>query len=169
MKKNLANIITSTRIIGSLLMIPIETLSSNFFIIYIFCGISDALDGYVARSTNSVSSFGSKLDSFSDLLFYTTMMIKILPFLREFLPSYIWMIVNVTLVLRVLLYLYVLIKEKELISNHTILNKLTGLLLFLLPLVLKTKIFIGYSLLVSLVAFIAATYEYFLVFGKKGQ
>ena len=83
MKKNLANIITLTRLIGTIALFFTDVMSEEFFVIYIWCGISDILDGFVARKTNTISPLGSKLDSISDISFYTMMMYKILPYLRS--------------------------------------------------------------------------------------
>ena len=81
-KKNAANIVTSTRIIGTLCLIPFETYSLPFYIFYIWCGVSDVIDGFIARTTHTVSRLGSILDTISDLTLYTVMMIKILPDLK---------------------------------------------------------------------------------------
>ena len=92
MRKNLANIITFTRVLGTLCLIFLTPLTLPFFVVYIWCGLSDVLDGFVARKLKIISSFGSKLDSVSDLLFYTVMMLKIWTFLQEGLPQYIWIL-----------------------------------------------------------------------------
>ena len=34
-----------------------------FLIVYIYCGVSDMLDGYLARRFNIISDFGTNLDS----------------------------------------------------------------------------------------------------------
>lgn len=167
LRKNIANIITLTRIIGSLIMLFVEPFSAKFFLVYIYSGISDALDGYVARSTNTTSDLGSKLDSVSDLLFYIVMMIEVFPLLLDILPSYIWHMINLTLVLRVFMYIYFGIKNKQLMSNHTLFNKLTGLLMFLIPFMLMTDFFVNYALVVAIVAIIAALYELMLMIRRK--
>ena len=166
-KKNLANIITFTRIIGTILLFFTETLSTSFFIIYAYSGISDVLDGYIARKFNISSAFGRKLDSISDLLFYTTMMIKIWPYLVEYLPIYVWFIIWFTVAIRIISYIYVFIRDKHLMANHTIFNKISGMLIFLLPFFIETKIFIKYCILVSLEAFVAGIYEF--VYELKGD
>lgn len=160
--KNLANILTLSRIVLTIVMAFLPTLSAKFMTIYSLAGVTDVLDGYVARKTNTVSTFGSKLDSVADLSFYTVMMCKIMPFLKKYLPDFVWIGINITLVIRVALYAYGLIKEKRLISNHTILNKTTGLLMFFLPFFIQTKYFVLYSGLVCTVALIAAIYEVYL-------
>ena len=165
--KNIANIITLTRLIGSLLLPFVPALSREFFIIYTYCGVTDVLDGFIARKTHTESKFGSRLDSVSDLTFYTIMMIMIMPFLREYLPQYVWVIIYITFIIRVALYSYVGITKHKLISNHTLFNKATGFFLFILPYMINTKYFIPYSTFLSLLALVAALYEIYLVFIKK--
>ena len=80
MKKHLANLITSIRLVGAISLIFIETLSKTYFIVYIISGLSDALDGLVARSLKITSKLGSKLDSISDLIFFGVTLIKEFPY-----------------------------------------------------------------------------------------
>ena len=50
--KNLANIITVSRIIISISIAFVIPFSSIFFLLYSYCGISDIIDGFVARKTH---------------------------------------------------------------------------------------------------------------------
>ena len=161
LRKNIANIITITRIFGTICMLFFDVPSKWFYIAYVYSGLSDVLDGFFARRLKIESDLGRKLDSISDLLFYTTMMFKIWPYLQEYLPTYIWAIIWVTLVIRVFLYLYFTIKNNTLLSSHNALNKITGALMFALPFLIKNKtVFVIYSNFVSIFAFIAAIYEF---------
>ena len=90
MKKSLPNYITFCRIIGSILLLFLKPFSIAFFAIYSICGISDLLDGYIARSTKTTSEFGAKLDSIADLSFYAVMFLKIFPTLIDTLPLWLW-------------------------------------------------------------------------------
>ena len=165
--KNLANIITTTRIIGSISLIFLPVLSKSFYIVYTYSGLSDILDGFVARKTHSVSKLGSKLDSISDLLFYTVMMIKIMPFLKKYLPKFVWILIFFILFLRICLYIFIGVVKKKLLSNHTYLNKLTGLTMFFLPYMLKSNMFVPYSVFVTGIALLAVFYELYLVIVKE--
>lgn len=167
MLKYLPNIITLSRIITSCLMIFVPTLSKKFYLIYSYSGISDVLDGFVARKTNNCSETGRKLDSFADLLFYGVMMFKIMPYLIKYLPRSIWHIINITLIIRLILYLVFGLIKHQFLSNHTIINKITGVMLFFIPFVIKRKIFIIYSLCVSIIALFAAIYEIIIMY-KRG-
>lgn len=165
--KYIPDIITSVRIIGSIIMIFTPTLSKEFYVVYTIAGISDVLDGYVARKTKTTSEFGKKLDSFADLLFYTTMMIKVMPYLLKLLPKIIWVFIYVALAIRVVLYGYFGVFKHTFISNHTYGNKLTGFSLFFLPYMLSTKVFIPYAYITSLIALFATFYEAILLIKKK--
>lgn len=167
MKKNLANIITITRIIATAAMIFTDILSGAFFVFYIYAGLSDIADGFIARKLKIESDFGRKLDSISDLFFFTTMMIKLWPYLVMYLPLYVWILIWTILGLRFLLYLYVYISHKTFLSIHTYFNKATGCLMFGLPFMVKTPYFVVYSVLVVAVALIAVIYEANLVFKGK--
>ena len=134
MKKHIANIITSSRIIFSLPLLFIPLSSVWFTILYLFCGLTDMIDGTIARKTNSVSQLGSKLDTVADLLFVMASFIKILPAIRLPLWLWIWCGVIATLKLSNLVWGYV--SKKQFLSLHTTMNKITGLLLFLFPLTL---------------------------------
>lgn len=75
----LPNFVTGLRMVGTFLLLFTKAFSPAFYVVYSICGISDVLDGFLARRTGATSEFGARLDSVADLLFYTVMMIKILP------------------------------------------------------------------------------------------
>lgn len=164
----IADIITLTRIIGSIDLLSTKVFTKEFFVIYTYCGISDALDGFVARKLKTESKLGSVLDSISDLIFYSMLFYKIWPTLKDVLPAFFFTIIWTIFGIRVSCYAYVYAKEKKFASEHFKLNKITGLMLFVLPYIVKTDFFVYYAAVVCLVAFIAAIYEYrFHLTGKK--
>ena len=132
MKKQIANIITSSRIICSICLLLCPVFSVAFYIMYLFCGITDMVDGTIARKTQSVSEKGARLDTFADVVFAAACLVKILP--RIQLPAWLWIWVVVIAIIKIGNVVWGLICNKKLVSLHTILNKVTGLLLFLLPL-----------------------------------
>lgn len=131
--KFIPNLITSLRIIGAIGLIFTEQLSPLFFVIYTLAGLSDALDGWIARSTHTTSKAGAVLDSIADLLFYAVMVLKIFPTLWEVLPRVIWFGVLFVLLLRLVSYLVAGIKFRKFAALHTYMNKVTGMLVFLIP------------------------------------
>ena len=67
---NTADTITSVRIAASLVLLFFSLDYTWFLIIYTITGLTDALDGWLARRTGTASEFGARLDSIADLLFY---------------------------------------------------------------------------------------------------
>ena len=165
MKKYIANIITGSRAVFSLPLLFISPSSLWFYILFLFCGFTDMIDGAIARKTRSASQFGAKLDTVSDLVFMLVCSIKILPVLHLSLWLWGWIIlIALTKILNIAL---VLIRKKKLISIHSVLNKITGFALFLLPLTL-TFIPTAYSALtICVLATIAVIQE--VCFVAKGQ
>lgn len=168
LRPHIANIITLTRIIGSIDLISMPAFSKEFFAIYTYCGISDALDGFVARKLKTESKLGSILDSISDLIFYSMLLFKIWPTLHEVLPNFFFTIIWTIFGIRLSCYMYVLAKEKKFASEHSIFNKATGLMLFFAPYIINTSFFIYYVAALLLLAIVAALYEYrYHLTGKK--
>ena len=136
MTKHIANILTCCRILGSVLLLLFSAFSLGFFIIYLFCGLSDMLDGTIARKTNAVSSFGSKLDTVADFVFVAVCAIKLLPVIKN-IPAWLWIWIAVIAIIKFANIVFEFVYRKKLIDYHTILNKITGFLLLILPLTLQ--------------------------------
>lgn len=135
MKRHIANIITGCRILGSIILLHFPVLSWGFYIAYLLCGFSDMIDGAIARKANSASNFGSKLDTVADLIFVTVSIIRLWPTLN--LPHWLWIWAAMIGVIKISNIIFGYVLKKEFISLHTIMNKATGLLLFLLPLAIS--------------------------------
>ncbi|MGN0981342.1 MAG: CDP-alcohol phosphatidyltransferase family protein [Candidatus Limivicinus sp.] len=128
----MANTITFLRILLSLLLPFLPALSPGFYGLYLAAGLSDMLDGFVARRTNSVSPLGARLDSIADLVFLAVCLIKLLPVLV--LPGWLWVWVGLIALVRLVNIVSGFVCRGKLVLLHTRANKLTGALLFLLPL-----------------------------------
>ena len=128
----MANLITSCRILFSLLLLFFPALSPGFYGLYLAAGLSDMLDGFVARRTKTASPLGAKLDSIADIIFLAVCLIKLLPVLT--LPVWLWVWVGLIALLRLVNVVSGFVCRKKLVLLHTRANKLTGALLFLLPL-----------------------------------
>ena len=59
----MADTITSMRMAATLLLLFLSWESILFFVIYTLAGLTDVLDGWVARKTGKASEFGARLDS----------------------------------------------------------------------------------------------------------
>ena len=135
MAKHIANILTGCRIFGSILLLFFPAFSLAFYIVYLFCGFTDMIDGTVARKTKSTSQFGSQLDTIADLVFVVVAIFKLLPVIH--LPGWLWFWIGVIVVIKISNIIWGFVSKQQFISLHTIMNKLAGLLLFLLPLTIS--------------------------------
>ena len=157
LKKQLANILTSLRIIGSVWLICLPAFSPGFYIAYLLCGFTDMIDGTVARMTNSASRFGEKLDTVADIAFVAAALIKFLSNLP--IPLWLWIWGGGIAAIKIGNLLLGYVFRKEFAALHTILNKVTGLLLFLLPLTVPVVEFRYSAIAVCAVATISAIHE----------
>lgn len=132
MIKHTANILTGCRILGSILLLFFPAFSVGFYTVYLLCGFSDMVDGTVARKTNSTSQFGSQLDTIADLIFVVAAMIKLLPAIH--LPGWLWIWGGAIAVIKLANIVLGFVRRKKLVALHTVLNKTTGFVLFILPL-----------------------------------
>ena len=158
-KWNMADTVTVVRMTASLFLIFIPLSSIWFLIIYTFAGLTDVLDGWLARKTGRASEFGARLDSIADLLFYGVLLVRLFPLLYQILPGEIWYAVWGSIVVRLASYTTAAVKYHRFASLHTWLNKLTGAAVFLLPYVLFSTFVVVYSWAVCILAFAASVEE----------
>ena len=157
---NLANFVTSLRLFGAVAMIFIEPLSAAFYAVYTICGLSDGIDGTIARKMGTSSEFGARLDSVSDILFYLVMFIKLMPVLWASLPVWIWYIVGGVLAVRLGAYGIALIKYHRMAAIHTYMNKVTGALVFLIPYMLLLPCDVILCAITAVIALVASAEEF---------
>ena len=151
--KQLPNIITLLRIAGSLGLLlcdvtgvvlampssvttrpsPSElgwlSLLRPFWIIYALCGISDIIDGWLARRLNCVTKAGALLDSLADICFVACCVWKLLPILE--LPQWLWLWGGGIVAIKVVNQISALVMYGCFQFPHTLANKITGFLLFI--------------------------------------
>ena len=161
MVKYIANAITSLRIIGSVVLLFFDAPSLPFYITYLLCGFSDMIDGTIARKTNTVSEFGSKLDTVADFVFVVVCLFKLLPLVH--ISVWLWIWIAVIAVIKATNIVWGFVCRKKLVDYHSVFNKATGLLLFLLPFTLQ-RVEPTYSFaVVCIIATIAAIQESYRV------
>lgn len=162
----MANIITGCRILCSILILFFPALSPTFYVLYIIAGFTDMIDGTVARKTNTVSEFGSKLDTFADFVFVAICLIKLIPILD--IPIWLWVWIGIIAVIKIINVIFGFVIHKKFVAEHTVMNKVTGLLLFILPLTMA-YIDLKYSgMVICAVATFSAIQEgHFIRTGRK--
>ena len=163
----IANIITSIRILISISLLFYQVFSRMFYSLYLIAGFTDMIDGTIARKTNSVSDFGSKLDTIADFIFFIVCLIRLVPKINIPVWLYIWIAVIAFLKLGVIAYGYIV--YKEFIVYHSIMNKITSFLLFIFPLALSFFELKYNALVICVVATLASLQEGYYIIGEKSK
>ncbi len=130
----MANALTFCRIICGFLLLIFSVFSPEFYAFYLLGGITDMLDGMIARKTDTVTDFGSRLDTVADFVFIVICLAKILPVLK--IPKYLLVWIGVIAVIKIINVISGFVTQKKLVAVHSFSNKLTGALMFVLPLTL---------------------------------
>ena len=153
----MANIITGLRILCSIALLFCPVFSPAFYTLYLAAGLSDMIDGMVARKTGTVSEFGSKFDTAADIVLVLVCLIKLLPVLD--IPSWLFIWITIVALIKIINVISGYVIHKKFVAAHTVMNKVTGIFLFVLPLTF-TVIDLKYSgAVVSAAATFAAIQE----------
>ena len=157
MKKQIANSVTLCRILGSIGLLFCPVYSACFYRLYIFCGLTDMVDGTIARKTGSASSFGAGLDTVADFLFVIISFGKLVPVIQ--IPAWIWVWTASIAAVKLVNLVRGILGGKQISSVHTLANKVTGFCLFLLPLTIPVVDLRYTAPVVCILATIAAIRE----------
>ncbi len=159
----MANIITILRIPISFALLFFPAFSAPFYILYLTAGISDMVDGAVARRTNGATEFGARLETAADFVFVAVCLIRLLPVID--MPVWLCVWTGVIALIRVINVVSGVIMRKRLVAEHTIMNKVTGALLFIFPLTLPLVELRYTATVVCAIATFAAIQEGRLILG----
>ena len=157
----MANAITIFRIADSIALLLCPVFSPAFYAFYIMAGVSDMLDGFVARKTNTVSRFGAKLDTIADYMFVAICLIKLLPVLS--IPSWLYVWIGIIAFIKTVNIVSGFAVQKRFVSVHSAMNKATGALLFLFPLTIRVFPLKYSAIVVCVAATFAAIQEGHLI------
>jgi CDP-diacylglycerol--glycerol-3-phosphate 3-phosphatidyltransferase len=149
--KSIPNFISISRIIFSLILIFIKPLSIAFYAIYIICGFSDIIDGFISRRTGTTSILGAKLDSMADMIMAAVLLLVLYPIVNPATKIVIWIIAIG--IIRLASIIVALKRYKTFASIHTYGNKITGILLFIFPILLP---YIHTTMLMHIVCVVAS-------------
>ncbi len=100
-----------------------------FWLIYGLCGISDIVDGWLARKLKCVTRTGALLDSVADICFVVCCAWKLLPILE--LPQWLWLWAGAIVAIKIVNQISTLVMHKRCCFPHTTANKASGFLLFI--------------------------------------
>jgi CDP-diacylglycerol--glycerol-3-phosphate 3-phosphatidyltransferase len=164
--KHIPNIITTLRIIGAFGLLFFDVRSSAFWVLYLVCGASDMLDGFLARKLRCESKAGASLDSVADLAFVACCCVKLIPVLN--LPLWLWIWAGAIVVVKVINQISALVMYKKFCFPHSFANKATGLLLFVaVPLTMFMETPVPMVVTAALATFAAMQEGHFIRTGKN--
>ena len=127
----MANIITCVRILCGAALFFCPAFSGWFYLVYFIGGISDVLDGTLARLLRQESERGAQLDTAADAVFWAAVLIILVR--AVYLPPWIigW-IIGIALV-KVINLILGFVRRRRFVTEHTLPNKICGILLFVIP------------------------------------
>ena len=128
----MANVITGIRIVCALVLIFCPTFSTRFYVLYIVGGISDVLDGAVARHFGRETKLGAQLDTLADVVFTAVVLIKVVR--AVYVPTWLIIWIVCIAVIKCVNVVSGFVIHKRFVSEHTVMNKICGALLFAIPL-----------------------------------
>lgn len=130
--------------------------------LYLLCGLSDVLDGAIARRTGTVSRLGERLDTFADIVFVAIWIAIFIPAIN--VGDWLWIWVGLIALIKVVNVISGFAMKKGFATKHTLANKATGVLLFLLPMMIQYEsIKVPSIILACILASFAAVQEGHLV------
>lgn len=157
----MANSLTICRIVLCVVLLITDAFSPAFFLAYALAGLTDMLDGYVARKTNSASELGTRLDSIADLVLVIVCLEKLLPAID--VPIWLRAWVAAIAIVKVVNMASGLVVERRLVMPHTVANKVAGLVAFLVPFAIPLFGITAPSTIACTVATFAAVQEGHLI------
>ena len=160
MKKrhHIPNLLSASRFVLCLPLCWAEALTHPFWMLYLLIGVTDILDGFLARRWNAASTFGAKLDSWADLAFAITVAYKLFPWLKA-LPVSLWIMIGIIALVKLVNVISSLVVLHKVVFLHTLANKITGVLVFIGLLAISQPYFIYAAWAIACVALFAAVQE----------
>ena len=128
-----------------------------FWVLYLIAGLTDILDGFLARRWGVESKFGARLDSLADFVFVLAVGYKLFPWLK--LPVALWMMIGLIALVKASNAFSVYLVKQRIEFLHTKANKLTGFLLFIGMMTIGQSYFIPVAWMITGIALFAAIQE----------
>ena len=155
--KRIPNILSVSRIVLGLPLLLVEVMTMPFWVLYVIAGMTDMLDGFLARRWGVEGKFGARLDSLADFVFVLAVGYKLFPWLK--LPTALWMMIGVIALVKVSNALSSYVVKHKIAFLHTKANKLTGFLLFIGMMAIGQSYFIPVAWVIACFALFAAIQE----------
>jgi CDP-diacylglycerol--glycerol-3-phosphate 3-phosphatidyltransferase len=170
--KNIPNALSFSRIPLSVLLLFLTDRPAAFLAAYAVTGLTDVLDGYLARRFKWETNFGSKLDGFADMGFMLALLAIVFGIMREALVFKAYVAVGVAVIALIKLFnlAFTKIKFKQWSTMHTIANKYTALpFYFIVPYCVYFREVPNESIMIFLVIVFFANLEETLILARSTE
>ena len=155
--KQIPNLLSMSRIVLCLPLLMVDAITMPFWILYLIAGLTDMLDGFLARRWRVESKFGARLDSLADFVFVLVVGYKLFPWLK--LPTTRWMMIGLIALVKASNAVSAYIVRQRIEFLHTKANKLTGFFLFIGMMAIGQSYFVPEAWIISCIALFAAIQE----------
>ena len=151
------NILSASRIVLCLPLLLVDAMTVPFWVLYLIAGVTDMLDGFLARRWGVESKFGARLDSVADFVFVLAAGYKLFTWLK--LPTALWMMIGLIALVKIVNAVSSYVVNHRIVFLHTKANKVTGFLLFIGVMNIGQSYFIPVAWMIACIALFAALQE----------
>ena len=162
--KRIPNLLSMSRIVLCLPLLLVDAMTVPFWVLYLIAGITDILDGFLARRWEVESKFGARLDSLADFVFVIAVGYKLFPYMK--LPTALWMMIGFIALVKTVNAISSYMVRHRIKNLHTKANKLTGFLLFIGMMAIGQSYFVPVAWMIACIALFAAIQEGHLIRSK---
>ena len=155
--KRIPNLLSMSRIVLCLPMLLVDSMTLPFWTLYVIAGLTDMLDGFLARRWGVESKFGARLDSLADFMLVLAVGYKLFPYMK--LPTVLWMMIGLIALVKMVNAICSYVVRHRIEYLHTKANKLTGFLLFIGMMIVGQSYFIPVAWVIACIALFAAIQE----------
>ena len=154
LKKQAANIISGSRIVVAGILFCFSSITGWFLALYCYCGISDLVDGPVARKTGSTSTLGAMLDTVGDILTYLALAKIFIQ--HKYVPTWVVVWMLCTAVGFAVSGFIALKRFGKFSLVHSLFGKILGITVFVMPFAQKWGFGVVWMAVICTVSSIAA-------------
>ena len=163
--RQIPNILSTLRIALCLPLLLVDAMTVPFWVLYLIAGLTDILDGFLARRWGVESKFGARLDSLADFVFVLAVGYKLFPWLK--LPVALWLMIGFIALVKIVNAISSYVVNHRIVFLHTKVNKLTGFLLFVGMMAIGQSYFIPVAWGITCIAVFAAIQEGYFIRSKR--
>jgi len=155
--RQIPDLLSMSRIVLCLPLLLVDAMTLPFWTLYVTAGLTDMLDGFLARRWGVESKLGARLDSLADFVFVLAVGFKLFPWLK--LPTALWMMIGLIALVKTVNAISSYVIRHRIEYLHTEANKLTGFLLFIGMMAIGQSYFVPVAWAIACIALFAAIQE----------